>query len=206
MNLIERAKNIITTPKTEWLVIDNEIADPKTIITSYVIPLATVAAIASFIGYGLIGYDVLGIKVSGISWGLYQGLTVLISAIISVFLSAFVIDALAPTFKSEKNFNKSIQLVAFAYTPAWVGGIASVLPSLAIIGSLFGLYGLYLLYMGLPILKKTPDEQKTPYFIVSLIVVIAVSLILAAIIGSVLMGAFKLSNPVVDLNEVIKGL
>ncbi|TXH58907.1 MAG: DUF1282 domain-containing protein [Bacteroidia bacterium] len=204
MNLIERAKNIITTPKTEWLVIDNEIADPKSIITGYVIPLATVAAIAAFIGYGLIGTNMLGIKVSGINWGLYKALTILVSAIVGVLLSAFVIDALAPTFKSEKNFNKSIQLAAFAYTPAWVGGILNVLPSLAFIGGLFGLYGLYLLYIGLPIMKKTPDEQKTPYFIVSLLVMIAVMVVAMAIVGAVFMNIFGLSTPTVDASELLK--
>jgi len=204
MNLIERVKNIITTPKTEWLVIDNEAGTPNSVIRGYVLPLAGIAAVAAFIGYAFIGFNTFGIKVSGIDWGLYQALTILLSAVVGVLLSAFVIDALAPTFKSEKNFNKSVQLAAFAYTPAWIGGIVNILPSLAIIGSLFGLYGLYLLYMGLPIMKKTPDEQKTPYFIVSLIVMLVVMIIVMSLFGQIFMSAFGLKTPMVDASEILK--
>ena len=55
MNLIERVKNIITSPNKEWDVIATETPDTGKIITGYVLPLAGAAALAAFIGYGLIG-------------------------------------------------------------------------------------------------------------------------------------------------------
>jgi len=206
MNLIERAKNIIVTPKTEWPVIENENMAPNSVITTYVIPLAAIAAAAAFIGYGVIGYSVLGIKVGGVKWGLYQALTILISAILSVLVSALIIDALAPTFKSEKNINKSIQLTAFAYTPAWIGGLLSVLPAIAFLGSLFGLYGLYLLYVGLPIMKKTPEEQKTSYYVISLIVMIAAFFVMGLIFARIFMNIFDLATPSIDIDSMMKNL
>lgn len=194
MNLIERAKNIIISPAKEWNVIATEQPDTGKIITGYVLPLAGAAAVAAFIGYGVIGFNYgFGIRVRGMDWGLYQGITILAGALISVFVSSFVIDALASNFGSEKNMGRSVQLVAYSYTPAWVGGLLAVLPSLAIVGSLAGLYGLYLLYTGMPILKKTPADKHVGYFVVSLLVMIVVSVVIGMIVGRILMAIFGLS-------------
>ncbi|HUZ59772.1 MAG TPA: hypothetical protein VMU83_13435 [Hanamia sp.] len=38
MNLIERAKNILITPKTEWLVVDSESATPPSLLTAMFCP------------------------------------------------------------------------------------------------------------------------------------------------------------------------
>ena len=182
------------TPAKEWDVINGEEANVPGIITGYVLPLAGAAAVAAFIGYGFIGFNYgFGLRIKGIDWGLYQGITVLAGALLSVFVSAFVIDALAPSFGSEKNMGKSVQLVAYAWTPGWVGGLLAIIPSLAIIGGLAGLYGLYLLYVGLPKLKKTPQDKQVSYFVVSLIVMIAVFMVIGLIISKILMSAFGLS-------------
>ncbi len=194
MNLIERAKNIILTPAKEWDVINGEEANVPGIITGYVLPLAGAAAVAAFIGYGFIGFNYgYGVRLKGIDWGLYQGITVLAGALLSVFVSAFVIDALAPSFGSEKNMGKSVQLVAYSWTPGWVGGLLAIIPSLAIIGSLAGIYGLYLLYLGLPKLKKTPQDKHVSYFVVSLIVMIVVFVVIGLILSKILMSVFGLS-------------
>lgn len=193
MNLIERAKNILLTPNKEWDVVNGEQPNTSSIITGYVLPLAGAAAVAAFIGYGLIGFNYGFVKLKGIDWGLYQGITVLAGALLSVFVSAFVIDALAPSFGSEKNLGRSVQLVAYSYTPGWIGGLLAILPSLAIIGSLAGLYGLYLLYLGLPKLKKTPADKHVSYFVVSLLVMIVVFVVIGLILGKILMSVFGLS-------------
>ncbi|MCO5287061.1 MAG: YIP1 family protein [Chitinophagaceae bacterium] len=206
MNLFERVKNIIVTPKTEWTVISKENTSPADMITKYVLPLAALSAIASFIGYGLVGTSVFGLKVSGINWGVYHAANVLISAVLGVLVSAWVIDMLAPSFKSEKDMNASIRLTSYTFTPAWVGGLLFILPSIAMIGALFGLYGLYLLYIGLPEMKKTPREQQTSYFVVSLIVMIVVLWLVGLVVGKLLMSVFGLAQPTPDLDSIFKGL
>ena len=188
MNLIERVKNIIMSPAKEWDVIATEQPDTGKIITGYVLPLAGAAALAAFIGYGLIGVSYFGIRVAGINWGIYQAINVLVAAIAGVFISAFVIDALAPSFGSEKNMGRSVQLVAYSYTPGWIGGLLAIFPAIALIGSLAGLYGLYLLYLGLPKLKKTPADKHVGYFVVSLLVIIVVYFVIGLIMAAILPG------------------
>ena len=158
------------------------------IITGYVLPLAGAAALAAFIGYGLIGVSYFGVRYAGINYGISQAVSVLVGALVGVFISAFVIDALAPSFGSEKNMGRSVQLVAYSYTPGWVGGLLAIIPSIALIGVLAGLYGLYLLYIGLPKMKKTPPDKHVGYFVVSLLVIIVVYIVIGMVMAAILPG------------------
>ncbi|MCC5932160.1 MAG: YIP1 family protein [Cyclobacteriaceae bacterium] len=194
MNLVERAKNMIVTPKTEWDVVSSEESDLMTLLKTYVLPLAVLGAIAAFIGQGLIGTSVLGVKVGGtISYGIAQALIHLLSVSIAFVLTSYVVDMLAPTFQSEKNLNKSAQLVAYSNTPAMVGALLAILPSLAWLGSLFGLYGFYLLYIGLPVLKKTPENQRIGYIIVTILVLIAIYVVLGLVLASLFLPMMGIS-------------
>ena len=190
MNLVERAKNIIISPKTEWEAIANEEPNIQQIIVGYVVPLAVISALASFIGYGLVGVPFLGAMVS---WGIAQAIIVICTALLSVFIAAFVVDALAPSFGSQKNTGRAIQLVAFSMTPVWVAGILNILPTLGWLSSLIGLYGLFLLYLGLTPLMKTPEDKKIGYLVVSIIILIVVYAVLMAILSAILLAIFGLS-------------
>jgi hypothetical protein len=190
MSLIDRVKNILMTPAKEWDVIATEQPDIAKICTGYVLPVAGAAAAAAFIGYGFIGESYFGVRVSSVNWGIYHAIVVLAGAFIGLFVSAFVIDALAPNFDSEKNMGRSVQLVAYTYTPAWIGGLLSILPAIAIVGSLAGLYGLYLLYIGLPKLKKTPADKQAGYFVLSLVVIIVVSVVVAMILARLIIPSY----------------
>lgn len=185
MNLINRAKSILLSPKTEWAVIELEQTDVKTLTLNYLLPLALIPAIAGFIGFGLIGQNVLGMHIGSAGYGLRYAIVSLVSTIGGAFLTAYIIDLLAPSFGSEKNFLQSFKLVVYSYTPMMVAGVFLIIPALGILATLAGLYGLYLLYIGLQPMKKTPDDKKTTYFVVSLIVVIIGSVVLSAILSSI---------------------
>jgi hypothetical protein len=184
MNLVERAKNIILKPKDEWIVIDQETTSVSTLIATYLFPLALIPAIAAFIGYGMIGVGFIG---PVISWGIKQAIVSFITTIVGVYLSAFIIDTLAPNFGSTKDFRRALQLVVYSYTPVMIAGAFQAIPVLGIFGIL-GFYGLYLLYIGIKPMMKTPDDKVTVYFLVSLLVNIAVYFVLAAIFTLIFVG------------------
>jgi hypothetical protein len=193
MNPIERAKNIIASPNKEWDVIALEQPNTSQIITNYVLLLAGAAAIAAFIGFGLVGFNGIFGRYATIEWGIYYALRVLVGAIVGVFISALVIDALAPSFGSEKNMGRSVQLVAYSYTPAWIGSLLAIYPPLAIIGALAGLYGFYLMYIGMPKLKKTPADKHAGYFIVSIVTILVVYFVIGLIMSRIVMSAMGLA-------------
>ena len=188
MGIIDRAKNIILTPKTEWPVIAGEEPNVSQVMTAYVLPLALIPAIASIIGYGIVG-----LVVTSFRWGIAMGLVQFITALVGVYVTAFVIDFLAPNFGSQKNIGRAVQLVAYAFTPVWVAGIFYVIPALGILVLLAGLYGLYLIYLGLPALMKTPQDKTVPYLVVSIIVVILAYWVISMILTVVFLGIFGLS-------------
>ena len=188
--MIERVKNILMSPKTEWPIIEAENKPHQQVCTTYVLMLALIPAVASFIGYGLIGYSVLGVKIFGISTGIKQSITQYITMVGGVYISAYIIDLLADTFGARKDFNRAFSLVAYAYTPMFVAGIFYILPSLSWLASLAGLYGLYLLYIGLQPMMQAPAEKQTSYFVVSLLVMIVVSIVLGLILGAIFAAIF----------------
>jgi hypothetical protein len=176
MPIIDRVKNILLKPKEEWLVINTETATPQSLLFNYVIPLSLIPAIARFIGYGLIGFDVLTVQVAGINWGIMMAVQSFFGSVVAYYMAAYIIDGLAANFLSEKNVNKSAQLVAYSMTAGWVAGIFLIIPSLSAL-AIIGLYGVYLFYVGLPLLKKTPDDKIGVYMIVGALAVVVTTII-----------------------------
>ena len=185
MNIVDRIKNILITPKTEWPVIASEPAEPGQLLMTYVLPLTAIP----FVGYLLSG--LLGSM--GLTYGIAMGLVQFLTAVIGVYIVAFVVDMLAPNFGSEKNLGRSMQLVAYSMTPGWIAGILYVLPALGLIVTVASLYGLYLMYLGLPIIKKTPQDKQVIYLVVIIVSVLVVYMILGLILTGVVLGIFGLS-------------
>ena len=189
MNLVERAKNILLTPKTEWEAVAAEEPNIQQILLGYVLPLALIPTIATIIGWGVIGM----FGFTSFTYGIAMGLVQIINAFLSVIIAGFVIDALAPSFGSQKNMGRAVQLVAYSMTPIWVAGILNILPTIGWLAGLIGLYGLFLMYLGLAPLMKTPEDKKVGYLVVSIIILIVVYFVIAAILTAILMAVFGLS-------------
>jgi hypothetical protein len=185
MNLVDRAKNIIMTPQPEWQAISGEEPNIGQIMTGYVIPLALIPAVASIIGWGVIGRGI-----TSFSFGIASGIVAFGVAGLSVYLTAYVVDFLAPSFGSQKNLGRAFQLVAYSSTPIWLAGILRVVPVIGVLATLAGLYGLYLLYLGLPQLMKTPPDKAPVYFIVIIAVVIVAYAVIGGILGGIFFGLF----------------
>jgi len=186
MNLIERVKNILITPKQEWGVIASKEEPHVKVFTSYLLILALIPTIAAFISWGLIGQKVLFVRVIGIELGVRYAIIQFITIIVGAYTIAFVINALAPNFGAQKNFNKAFQLAAYCYTAVCVAGILTMIPGLRWLATLGGLYSLYLLYVGLKPMMKVTDDKATGYFIVSLLCMIVVGVLLSVILGALI--------------------
>lgn len=184
--LIARAKNILLTPKTEWPVIATETTTVADIYKNYVIWLAAIGPIASFIGQSVFGINVPFMGTFRPGMGTLITTLVLTYAVSlgMVYLLALIVNALAPTFGGEKNFLQALKLTAYGYTAAFVAGIFGIVPQLAVL-SLLGLYTFYLLYLGLPHLMRNPAEKSVGYIVAVAVIGIVLTIILGAIVGSI---------------------
>ena len=182
MNLPKRVKNILTVPKTEWLVVDSESGTPQSLLMGYVLPMAIISSLGSI----LRGFMWAGPFGTYFVWAAVVGF---ISLLISFYISIYVIDMLAPSFGSERNLNKSAQLVAYANTPTWIAGLLSFIPFIGFLLLIAGwVYSIYLFYIGLGTLKKTPEDKKVVYMIVAFIIMIAIVFIISAILMAIFSG------------------
>ena len=191
--MMNRAKSILLTPKAEWPVIEAEKAEHSKVLLTWLLPLSLIPAVAALIGYGVIGISMGPVKFVSLGMGFGQAVLLLISTIGGAYITAYIINALAEKYSSQKDLNQAFALVAYAYTPACLGGIFQIIPTLAIIGALIGLYSLYLLYIGLPVMMKTPSEKNTSYFVVSLLCIIGVYIVLSIVLGAI-MGAIMMAG------------
>jgi hypothetical protein len=201
MNLVDRVKNILLTPKTEWPVIEAEQTDIKSLYIGYIMVLAAIPAIAGIIASMFIGSMVgafagragLGAGMGG-GFAVAHGIASYVVTLIVVFVVAFIVDALAPSFGGQKNQINALKLVAYSATAGWVASIATVIPVLGWIVAIVGsLYGIYLLYLGLPVLMKCPEDKAFIYLVVVVVVYLVLSwvfmsLIVAGLFGSMMLG------------------
>jgi len=177
MALIDRVKNILLTPKTEWPVIAGESPTVQSLYVGYIAILAAIGPIAMAVRFGLFG---MGVGVALISY---------VIGLIMTYLLAWIVDALAPTFGGEKNFIKSLQITAYSFTAAWVAGIFHLVPAVGGLLSLVAaIYSFYTFFLGAPVMKKVPQDKAAVYTIVVVLCAILLGAILYYALSSSLMG------------------
>jgi hypothetical protein len=182
MNLVDRVKRILLSPKTEWAAIDAEPATLAELYTRYIMPLAAIGPLAQLIGYSVFGISVpfIGTYRVPIGTAITQALVTYILTLAGTYVLALIIDALAPTFNGQRSQIQSLKLAAYSLTASWVAGIFSLIPGLRIL-TLLGIYSLYLLYVGLPVLMKTPREKAASYTAVVILAAIVLSIVIGAV-------------------------
>ena len=186
--LKDRVIKIITNPKGEWPVIEAEQTDTAKLYREYIAILAAIGPIASFISSVVFAFGIFRV---GLAFGLTTAIVSYVLTLASVYVCALIIDKLAPTFDSTPNLIQALKLVAYAMTPAWVAGVANVIPFLGVLVALVGgLYSIYVFYLGLPVMMKTPEAKVVPYMAVSALVIIVLWFVAMMITGAVVGSMF----------------
>jgi hypothetical protein len=185
MSVAARAKKIMFTPAAGWRFVAEERSTVRSLLFSYVLPMALIPAAASFFGYGFVGADGLLFRVSGLYWGAAMAINSLVTSVSVYWLGTYIVDRMAPGFGAASDRGRSAQLVAYSCTPAWIVGIFYLLPALQELVVL-GLYGVYLFYLGIPAVKRVPDDQRVAFTIVSAIVIIILRFLIGLLLVNVI--------------------
>ena len=162
--LLQRVLDILMRPRETWLQINAEDGNPGRIYLGYLVFLAAIPAVAGFIGYSLVGVGAFGISVRvPVVQGLVSMVVGYVLSLAMVYVLALIANMLAPRFQAQQDMGSAFKLVAYASTAGMLGGVFSILPSLAMLGLLAALYSVYLIYSGIPVLMKAPQEKAVVY-------------------------------------------
>ena len=169
-SLVDRVKNILISPSTEWSRIDAEPATVASLFTGYAMILAAIGPVASLIGLSLIGFP--------IGYAIANAVVSYVVALAVVFVVSLIIDALAPSFGGTKNQVQATKIAVYSATPVWLVGILAVIPQLFLLMGLLALvalaYGVYLMFLGLPRLMRVAADKAVVYVVVVVVAWIVV--------------------------------
>jgi hypothetical protein len=163
-SLIDRVRGVLMQPAAEWTQIETEPASVGSLYTRYALLLAAIPAIGTAIGFA---------RFSAV-WAIRLAVTQYVAGLLSVYVLALIIDALAPQFGGQKSRIQSLKVAVYSSTAAWVAGVFYVIPALSVLALLGGLYSLYLLFVGLPRLMKAPPDKALGYTVVTIVCAIVV--------------------------------
>jgi hypothetical protein len=163
---LNRIKNILLTPKTEWPAIATEPTSIAQLYIGYVVPLTAWAALISLARLTLIGTRIpFGDLVKApLSAGLGLAAWTFVGSFIGLFLVGLIVNFLAPTFGGTRDQTQALKVAAYCLTPAYVGSVLSLSPVLSgVLQFVVLCYGLYVLYLGLPVVMRAPKERALGY-------------------------------------------
>jgi hypothetical protein len=173
MNLVDRARNLLFSPKTEWPRIAAEPMTAQSIYTNWVLVLAAIGPIAAVIGIGV----TLGFGLS-----LRLAIASYLISLVMVAIVALIIDLVAPYFGGTKDFVAALKLAAFSYTAAFVAGVLSLLGAFGgILVFIASLYSWYLLYVGAPVLRKATEDKAIVFTLAVALAAIAIGIVLSRV-------------------------
>ena len=186
--VIQRARSLLASPRTEWPVIAAEPATVADLYRDYIMILAAIPPACHFIKVSVLGYAWHGFRVYrlGIGPGLTAAIIEYAASLAAVYALAVVIEQLAPNFAGQSNRTQALKAAGYSYTAVWIAGFAHVLPGLYGLIALAGaIYSGYLLYLGLPSTMKVLPERAGSYAAVTIIVAILVGWVIALITGGI---------------------
>ena len=180
-SLFDRVKGILLEPGKEWPKIVAENREPKDIALKYVLILAAIAPICTFIGFQLFGFGVLGVRISGLT-GIFLRIAIaaFVINIAMVFVLGFAAKFASKQFGGKDDFPAGFRLAAYSMTAAWVAGIFTLLPQISFL-QIVGLYSIYLLYLGAAPVMGVPKEKAAPFTGVVFVIGIVAGVILYTI-------------------------
>lgn len=190
MSIVNRAKNILTSPKTEWPIIGAEPATTGGLMT-YAAILSGIAQIC-----GIIGSLLLTGAMGTMGTAAGMGMTfVIVSAVVGwllglaiIFVMSIIAGALAPSFDGQKDNLAALKLLVYAGTAVWVFSFLSIIPILGSIAALVGFaYAIYLIYLGAPHTVRVPEGKAGGYAAVVVIIWIILYFVLTAVLLGALM-------------------
>jgi Yip1 domain len=196
MSLINRVKNILLAPNSEWDVIAKEPATVGGLITSYAIPLMILPIIGNILAVGVLGIGAnsmaaLGVASLGVGAAAAMGIVGFALQLVLLFAMIFAVNAISPSFNGKSDSAAAAKVMVYSSTPSWIAGL--IVPFLGMIGGLLSIgaiaYVVYLIYSAIRPIMEAPQEKVAGFTVVIILIYIVLSIVLTMVIGGVLIAA-----------------
>ena len=177
MDIVARAKGLITRPREEWMAIAGEPSDTASLFTGYVMPVSAIPAVAGFIGAALFA-RMFAAVLPGFSLGglLVQSAVSYVLGLAVVWVFGKIVQALAPRFGGTGEEVPAMKLAAYSPTAAWLAGVFALVPPLSIL-VLLGFYSLYILYKGVPVVTRVPEDRALVFTLALIVCALVLNLL-----------------------------
>ncbi len=170
--LMNRIKSVFFETGTFWSEVkDDEPTNVQGIITTLLLPLATLSAICVLIGSAFVGISIMGIHTKTFFFPtlLEQIVRVAITCL-WVFAGAKLLCFLAPKFEGQTTEHHAAKLLTFTLYPSLFAGIFTLVPMglITFVAMLISLYGFYVYFKGCDKMVTLPASRKTGFFFASI--------------------------------------
>ena len=182
---VSRALAILIQPARAWVAIAAAPTSAGMLIRRHVIPLAAIPAVGGVIGGLVFGFNIANVGVRMSQPGLVLGAAAgYVATLAAVWLLAQWIALTAPAFEGVRDPTAALNLVGYAATASWVGGLAELYPSVGIpAGILAALWSLYALYLGLAEMMRIPESRRLTAFATALVAVLLLGAARGLLVG-----------------------
>jgi hypothetical protein len=194
VGIAERVKGILLHPRGTWVTISAEPATTADLYVHYIAPLAGLAALARLIGVALVGFPVMARPpfLTVFAWAALY----FVFELLAVDVIAYVIDWLGPVLGCPEceglpRHIQALKVAAYARTPLWIAGLATIIPTLQLLALVAGgIYAVYLLWLGIPELMKAPKHRIPVYALVTVVAAAGVYGLIRLLVNTILAMAF----------------
>ena len=151
---IKRLWNIHVDVEKEWEEIYKDSIDYKDFYIKYIIPLAAIGPIASFIGFGYVGIP--GYRTLPLLYCFLQSSISFIFMLLSVYMMAVLISSVTYVTGNYDDDSEAIKVAAYSYTPNWLASLLYLNPIFTPVIIVLSFYGLVIAYFGFRKGMKSP--------------------------------------------------
>lgn len=176
--LYNRTKNILRAPRAEWAKIKAEEINSSQVINDFILPMAGLCALSSFLGilFQSAGFEKALVSVI-ISLGKTFG---------GVYFTFFILQETAKYFGLKRNKTAFMQIAGYSFVVIFVVDIvANLIPELFFLNFL-KIYIFYIVWEAVEIIVQVDEKKRTAYVIFVSILVLLSSFVIEQVLSEMI--------------------
>lgn len=163
LDILNSSKQLIINPKLFWISKKEDLDSQKYLLLSFLVPYILLVTFAVFVS------DLFGNSDFILEIQILNSLQIIILFTLQYFVSVFFTNELIKTFGGEKDIIVSRNLVVYSMIPfLLIYTFTNLIPFFGIL-NIIGFYGFYIFWIGVNELLTFPENKKSSYTIIAIV-------------------------------------